>query len=912
MPFSIPRWLSVLSTLLVGGAIAAGGPGCSLGSSPPAGDDLRLRFPDQAAQILEVGEAFVATAEGFGLASRNAAPRDADTLFQLRGGLHAALPERGEDAIRFRLPGGFEARVREIGAEGEGEIVDNAVVYRRDGGTSFWSAIDEGYEEWLLLDAGVARADAPAAAWEVEGATLRQQGDVVEVVDETGLPRLRVTAPAAYARGGRPITARLEVNGTTIELWADAGGEPALIDPLWSAAASMSTQRDQHTATRLFDGRVLVVGGYNGSSPVGSAEIYNPSTNSWSSAGSLLTPRGNHTATVLPSGKVLIAGGSTPTNTTFASAELYDPTTNSWSSASPLTTARSGHTASWLSGGKVLVAGGMGTGGVFLSSVEIYDWLSNTWSSGSPMTTTRSGHVAESLSDGRVLVAGGRNGTYLNSAEVYDPSTGSWTEAGSMAARRYRATATWMNSGKVLVAGGYNSTSHELSSAEVFDPDTLGWTPAGNMSVPRTGHTATLLNNGKVLVTGGDTAFITGTTSAQIYDPATNSWTSALTMGSERTTHTATLLNSGRVLIAGGRRHGSITTEYLASSELYDPLSGKWAAAAGMSIGRAWQGLAVLNDGRVLAAGLDSATSSSAQIYNPTLNGWAAAPTTTSNHAWSTTTRLSNGKVLVVGTAANAVSTSAELYDPATNNWSPAGVASTVRNEHTATVLADGKVLIIGGRDTSSWLGAPLATVTLYDPTNNTWTPKKPMSVPRYRHTATRLGNGTVLVTGGLNNSGTQISSEIYDPTNDTWTLKAPMNFPRAEHTATLLQNGNVLVVGGHDNGTYVTVPQVYNPGSNTWNDTASISARAEHVAVLLNDSRVLIAGGFNGSLSNPNELASALLYHPGSNTWSSAQSMSTARAIPLATLLGDGRVMIAGGRGSNGSLLSSVEIYSP
>jgi N-acetylneuraminic acid mutarotase len=915
MNFPVHRWWSIASTLLAGSAIAAGVAGCTMGAEPPTADDLRLHFPDQAAQVLGTSEAFVAVEGSFGLASTSAPTGDVEALFRRRGGLHAAMPAHGDDELRFHLPGGFEARVREIGAEGEGEIVEKAVAYRRDGGTSFWSAIDEGYEEWLLLDAGRARADAPAAAWEVEGATLRQQGDAVEVVDESGAARLRVTAPAAYARGGRPIAVRLEVHGQTIEVWADAGGEPALIDPVWQSAASMSAARDQHTATKLHNAKVLVVGGYNGSASVSSAELYNPANNTWSSAGTLITARMNHTATILNSGKVLVAGGFSAINTPVAAAEIYDPATNSWSSTSPMATARGVHTATHLAdaNGRVFVAGGMGSGGTYLSSAEIFDPVSSTWTTVASLATSRSGHVAERLSSGKVLVAGGRNGTYLTSSALYDPSTNAWTTVGSMATGRYRAASAWLNigSGKVLVSGGYNSTSGELSSAEVFDPSTLAWTSAGTMSVPRSGHNATPVSGGKVLVTGGDTGLSTGTASAQLYDPATNSWSSIASMATERTSHTATLLNSGRVLITGGHEYGPFSTNYLASSELYDPWTTTWRPAAGMTSGRAWNGLAVLNDGRVLAAGLDSSGSTSAQLYDPSLNGWASAASTTAGHAWSTTTRLGNGKVLVAGTTLTTPLTSAELYDPAGNSWSSVGAASSVRSDHTATVLADGRVLIVGGRSTGA-IPAPVNTVTIFDPATNLWTVKASMSVARVNHAAALLGNGKVLVTGGFNVGGYLSSSEIYDPGTNTWTSAAPMNSARAEHTLTLMVNGKVLVAGGHDSSTYSTVPQVYDPGLNTWNNTPSIAARAGHVAIELNDSSILVAGGFNGTLGSPTVLATALLYYPLSNVWVTASSLSTARRIPLATELGDGRVLVTGGFGSGGSLLTSSEIYSP
>ena len=87
----------------------------------------------------------------------------------------------------------------------------------------------------------------------------------------------------------------------------------------WTATASMSTARGSMTATRLGNGRVLVVGGAD----VLTAELYDPPTGTWLPAGTLGEPRGLHVAVRLADGRVLVAGGGRYS----ARAELYDPAT---------------------------------------------------------------------------------------------------------------------------------------------------------------------------------------------------------------------------------------------------------------------------------------------------------------------------------------------------------------------------------------------------------------------------------------------------------------------------------------------------------------------------------------------------------------------------------------------------------
>ncbi len=82
---------------------------------------------------------------------------------------------------------------------------------------------------------------------------------------------------------------------------------------------------------------------------------------------------------------------------------------------------------------------------------------------------------------------------------------------------------------------------------------------------------------------------------------------------------------------------------------------------------------------------------------------------------------------------------------------------------------------------------------------------------------------------------------------------------------------------------------------------------RAAHTATLLPDGKVLIAGGFaDGQLS----LANAELFDPSQKRFASIGDMNVSRSGHTATLLPNGKVLIAGGY--NGDYLASAELYDP
>ncbi len=178
------------------------------------------------------------------------------------------------------------------------------------------------------------------------------------------------------------------------------------------------------------------------------------------------------------------------------------------------------------------------------------------------------------------------------------------------------------------------------------------------------------------------------------------------------------------------------------------------------------------------------------------------------------------------------------------------------------------------------------------------------------RHTATLLDNGRVLI------MGVGGDAELYDPATGTFSRsRATMDAFGWGQSATLLGDGRVLLAGGWHNDHLLASAAVYDPSTDTSSLTGSMTtARSRHTATLLPDGRVLVAGGGDETLCDSNGtcysagLSSAEVYDPATGQFNPAPLMNVARWGHTTTLLGDGRVLIAGGYGG----LASAELYKP
>ena len=154
------------------------------------------------------------------------------------------------------------------------------------------------------------------------------------------------------------------------------------------------------------------------------------------------------------------------------------------------------------------------------------------------------------------------------------------------------------------------------------------------------------------------------------------------------------------------------------------------------------------------------------------------------------------------------------------------------------------------------------------------------------------------------------IAVSVYAQSPGTFAAAGNMSSPRVFHSATLLPNGKVLITGGLSPliGAALTLAtaELYGPASGTFGGAGRMnSARSQHSATLLSNGKVLIAGG---ELSNE-PLISAELYDPATGVFTPTGNMTLPRAGNFAMLLPTGAVLITGADGAGSE---SSELYNP
>ncbi|MFO0640347.1 MAG: kelch repeat-containing protein [Polyangiaceae bacterium] len=459
----------------------------------------------------------------------------------------------------------------------------------------------DGVEDWVRLPRAPERRELRLRVSTEGFAGLRLVAGTLELLDDHGTPRVRMSPPWARDRAGKVHTVGVEVEGCAVsrdprppwgmppvapgaatcdvvlplDLPDDA--YPAVLDPLWGQTGSLAVPRAIHTATTLGDGRVLVVGGSDTRVDLDttSAELYDPTSGTFAATGPLVAARRAHLAVRLEGGDVAVLGGDVGLGvpSVLSSIERYDTRSGRFVAGGTLTRERTHATATVLAGGEVLVAGGLSYAtGLSFDDAELCTRDVASCRPTRALPGPRADHAAVRFGDGRVLVTGGAESVFnddrprLATSTLFDRASETWTDGPPLPAPRFGHVAVTGADGRVLIVGGALAAQGATIADDVLvlAPGATRFVPAGRLIAPRWLHGATMLPTGNVLVTGTATAGyqLGASTSAELFDP--RSGLSREVGAIHRTSFAAhALLNDGRALVVGGGRGMDSASAYL-------------------------------------------------------------------------------------------------------------------------------------------------------------------------------------------------------------------------------------------------------------------------------------------------------------------------------------------------------------
>lgn len=227
-----------------------------------------------------------------------------------------------------------------------------------------------------------------------------------------------------------------------------------------------------------------------------------------------------------------------------------------------------------------------------------------------------------------------------------------------------------------------------------------------------------------------------------------------------------------------------------------------------------------------------------------------------------------------------------------------------------AVLLPNGQVLIVGGYQWRVPPDAPIGrnTCELYDPTTAAFISAGSMNTARVEPKALFLPNSKILV------ASRDQGAELYDLATGAFRLSSAPITPVSG--AATFGDGRVVLSGATCESCAPLSLSIYDGTTDRLTVGKSIGAgRSYGTATLLTNGKVLVAGGYTYNFNNGNYtqtyLSSAELIDPATGSVDATGSMLRPRAYHTATLLSNGKVLITGG-GGGGPIITSAEIYDP
>lgn len=416
---------------------------------------------------------------------------------------------------------------------------------------------------------------------------------------------------------------------------------------------------------------------------------------------------------------------------------------------------------------------------------------------------------------------------------------------------------------------GHNSWADGYDVTEVWNPRIQRWEVTASLRGQSFGHRSVRLKDGRIALIGGGT-FEQDVTSRKIllWDPLRENWYfQGPELKQSRLFHTATAMPDGRVLIAGGSKFTNVHHRNVMLRNRIPLASVEWFDGAAVTEGpalhttRERHSAVVLPDGGVLVTGGAGGA-----------DGATPGDSTGDTHQPRLTVgRLPENRPKIDIWAYNTRAlNSVEYLPPGGTAWQVLAPMRAARYSHVSLVRPDGRVVVIGGRELS---GREITSVEIWDPVTKSWSDGPTLPNPLSEPSATLLGNGDMLVVGGANGQ----NAFLWRAQNSVWEPAGRAPTGLGFTTVLPIENNDALVMSGnriyHWLSRPVSAPEKPEP------------YRLPALLPLRNGS-ILVAGGDTERVE---------LFDPVSGQWRHRSPLPLVLAAPRAVELTDGHILLAG-----------------
>ena len=288
-----------------------------------------------------------------------------------------------------------------------------------------------------------------------------------------------------------------------------------------------------------------------------------------------------------------------------------------------------------------------------------------------------------------------------------------------------------------------------------------------------------------------------------------------------------------------------------------------WSSLSPMPTPRGGFGVAVVG-GKIYAVGglnNNNDTLNAVEEYSPQRNEWVtktSMPTPRSGFAIA----VYDNKIYCIGGTIGSTGTgfiaNNEVYDPATDRWETKSSMPTPRADLTASVV-DGKIYLIGGKQYASTTPFFIETKIneVYDPVADTWTQAASMPTGVHGYASAVVGK-TIYVMGGsrqpssLENTVLSNRTQVYDTQSGNWTLAAGLSktnsYGAAAATTGFFAPQRVYLIGGFSDWQFSNNTEVYDPETDSWSSAETMPTARAYLSLAVISDALYAIGGFDGT----------------------------------------------------------------